>query len=488
MSLHQQDTNKRKLFKEIFSFLNTMLKRSLKFVLGSTILGASVGYGHYSYQNSLEKIEKAPEKPKQLIPEPKKIDQPKPIEQPKKIEVDTKPVKQEEKKIEVFVQEKAKVHYKDLADFVSQQAGVYSAEFDNFVNREFYPQETCPVPQAPPPAKESPEPLENKLKDLQVSLEQAKSEISAMQEAKESDMTEHFQEIYHKQLTELLPTVSEYFDKIRYAGMMDIRDEEWRKLLDEEIEKAEQFFEKKTQDDLRVVQAKVTAEMKRGHAEDLDKLTGLITAANRSRDDQIEVIGSQVRDIQELQKRLSGTIEHLQQANQLHDAINRLEQCLYEDNSNLPQALSDVLAHGANDTFIKANIDYYLEKIDPKMVPSLLQLRDDFEATKTKVRRAALAPSQTLWGHVVATGVDWIVPKNIRSVDDNETLLSLREAEKHLSAGNLNGVSSCLEAMVGYPREEISSFLTGLNSRLNLLKLLDLLMDYNNSRVKGLIN
>jgi len=63
------------------------------------------------------------------------------------------------------------------------------------------------------------------------------------------------------------------------------------------------------------VQAKVTAEMKRGHAEDLDKLTGLITAANRSRDDQIEVIGSQVRDIQELQKRLSGTIEHLQQAN-----------------------------------------------------------------------------------------------------------------------------------------------------------------------------
>jgi len=67
-----------------------------------------------------------------------------------------------------------------------------------------------------------------------------------MQEAKESDMTEHFQEIYHKQLTELLPTVSEYFDKIRYAGMMDIRDEEWRKLLDEEIEKAEQFFEKKT--------------------------------------------------------------------------------------------------------------------------------------------------------------------------------------------------------------------------------------------------
>ena len=301
-------------------------------------------------------------------------------------------------------------------------------------------------------------------------------------------MTAHFEEIYHKQLAELLPTVSEYFDKIRYAGMMDIRDEEWRKLLDEEIEQAEKFFEKKTQEDIREVQAKVTTEMKRGHAEDLDKLTGLIQAANRSRDSQIETIGAHVKDIQELQSRLTDTIESLQQANLLHAAINSLEKCLYEDNSNLPQALSDVLAHGANDTFIQANIEYYLDKIDPKQVPSVLQLRDDFDAAKSKVRRAVLAPSQSLWGQIVATGADWLVPANIKSIDENETLHSLREAEKYLSSGNLNGVSSCLESMVGYPREEISSFLAGLNSRLSLLKLLDLLMDYNNSRVKGLIN
>jgi hypothetical protein len=66
--------------------------------------------------------------------------------------------------------------------------------------------------------------------------------------------------------------------------MIESRDEEWRRLLDDEITSAEKHFKKKTKSEIQLVQTKVMAEMKRLHSEDLETLTEIIGSANHAHD------------------------------------------------------------------------------------------------------------------------------------------------------------------------------------------------------------
>ena len=351
-----------------------------------------------------------------------------------------------------------------------------------------------PAPKVEPPSSETISPanaeVEAKIEELSSTIQQTREEIQNMQEQKVSQMTEQFEDIYHRQLQELLPTVSSYFDKIRYAGLIEMRDEEWKKLMETEISNAEQYYEQKTKQEISLVEAKVMAEMKQGHAEDLDRLTALMQAANAARDDQVQNITNKVLDIQESQNKMLSNIDRLKSIHHLHGILNRLQKCLTNDPSQAQAIFAELL--GLGDDFVKHTTRYTLEKVNPDKILSLMQLQEDFVKYKTRARHELLMPTYDAWGCTFAYIADFLIPKSIHTIDKDNTLHSLRSAESKLLSGDLRSLKSQLEPLQDKLNKDTDAnteaFLAKIQARLDVATLITVLMAYNNSRFKDVIS
>jgi hypothetical protein len=172
--------------------------------------------------------------------------------------------------------------YSSLEEYVKVGTGEFDSKFSEFVERGF----ELPVQPTPQPVVQlpSPAPVKEKIDKLESELEATRKELVHIQTNQESAMVSKFEEIYHQQLQELLPTVSTYFEKIRYAGMVESRDDEWRRVLDDEIRAAEKYFKKKTKAEIELAKNKVVADMKASHSQDLERLTAAINKSNEIRD------------------------------------------------------------------------------------------------------------------------------------------------------------------------------------------------------------
>lgn len=299
-------------------------------------------------------------------------------------------------------------------------------------------------------------------------------------------MTQQFEEIYHRQLEELLPTVSSYFDKIRYAGLIEMRDEEWRKLMETEISNAQEYFELKTKQEAQLVESKVMAEMKHGHAKDLDRLTALMQAASAARDDQVQIISNNILDVQENQNKILNNIENLKSIHRLHGILNRLQNSLVQDPSKARAAFAELL--DLRDDFVSASTANILEKVTPDKILSLEQLQEDFDKYKSRARHELLMPTYDAWGCTFAYIADYIIPKSIRTIDKDNTLDSLRSAENKLLSGDLRSCKQHLEPLQNKLNKDTDAntdkFLEKIQARLDVMELVEVLMGYNNSRFK----
>jgi hypothetical protein len=139
------------------------------------------------------------------------------------------------------------------------------------------------------------------------------------------------------------------------------------------------------------------------------------------------------------------------------------------------------------DEFASATTNALGKSIDPKNVPTLVQLQDHFRDMFQRCRHAALRPNNSAFAHTLATIASYLVPSNIRTIDEIDTLQKVRRAQKYLDQGQLEECLAALEALEGTAKQEVAEFVALLKSRVDVLNLVNVLSEYNQSSVKGII-
>jgi hypothetical protein len=269
------------------------------------------------------------------------------------------------------------------------------------------------------------------------------------------------------------------------------RDEQWRVKITEESSEAQTHYETQAKIDEDFVKQRTELDLTAKFKEELDEIMKTLENATNDRLKQLEDIMKKIKDMENVQEEHHKIILRLTDMHKIHVSIENLQRALLKDNGNLSKDLKIVVEEAKKSEFIKDSLkkfdSHYVELVE-EGVPKLKQIQDRFSDASAKARRAALIKDADFFNILSSRVASWFIPRNIRTVDDENTFSLLKSAENSLDKGDLRSSLSSLSKLKGLPSEEMRSIQHDISLRLSLSELIEVLSAYSIFEVQRLIN
>ncbi|CAG9326722.1 unnamed protein product [Blepharisma stoltei] len=299
---------------------------------------------------------------------------------------------------------------------------------------------------------------------------------------------EKIQEIKRSIKAKANETIKKHEDDAK--AVIELRDRDWKEILEREIYDAEQHFLAQAKIDETYVEQRTTLNLVERHEQEIHQINEDLKATTEDRIRQLHEILAKINDMEEIQKKYYSSILKLSQIQDLHIHIENLQKTMNCDKGSLTEDLAAIKKLAKDDQTIASALasidDLYPEMID-NGIPTMSQLHKAFQESANKARKAALMKSKSIWSYVTANIAYYFVPPNVRTIDDNDTFSLLRDAELALERGDLKEFINSLESLKGFPREEVNDILKEVSLRQKLSNLLDVLSLESVSLVKQLV-
>lgn len=256
------------------------------------------------------------------------------------------------------------------------------------------------------------------------------------------------------------------------------RDNEWKTLVTSELNRAEDHFSEQSKLDAAFVRQQAELDLTIAHQQEVHEITESLRKETDQRIAQISEIIEKIREMEVIQQQYFSIIEKLRFVNDVHTRVESMQRTLNCDNGSFTHDLEGLKVLAANDEAVAASLSS-LSNVHSEMVqkgvPTMNQLMKDFAKVSQRARKAALMKAKTLTEYAMASVAVWLIPRNIWTVDDHNTLSLLKAAEELLRLGDLAGAERALISLNGFPREEVEGFLQDLRIRLQLTQVLEAL-------------
>jgi len=281
-----------------------------------------------------------------------------------------------------------------------------------------------------------------------------------------------------------LRTAQEEHSEVLVASIQN-RDSEWKTVIDAELTRAEDHFQTQSKIDEAYIRQQAELELTIKHQQEVHSITELLAKETESRLAQISEIISKIREMEAIQNQYFAIIEKLRSVHEVHLRVESMQRTLNCDSGSFTQDLEGLKTLASSDEVVQTALSS-LSNVHSDMVqrgiPTMQQLLKEFAGVSKRARKAALMKAKTLTDYVLASVAVWFIPRNIWTVDDNNTLSILKAAEELLRMGDLAGAERALNSLSGFPREEVEGFLQDLRIRLQLAQVLETL-SYNSLAV-----
>jgi hypothetical protein len=274
------------------------------------------------------------------------------------------------------------------------------------------------------------------------------------------------------------------------ATSIERRDNEWRSMIDAELIRAEDHFKEQSKVDEGYIRQQSELELTNKHQQEVHEITETLRKATEDRLQQIAAIIEKFQEVEVVQHQHLDIIERLRHVHEVHLHVENLQRTLTRDTGSLTQDLDGLKALAASDKVVEASLRS-LASVHSDMVqrgiPTMSQLLKQFATVSKQARRASLMKAKSLSDYALASVASWLIPSNIWTVDENNTLSILKAAEELLRMGDLAGAERALSSLRGFPREEVEGFLHELRIRLQLTQVLETLSSNTLAVVNSLV-
>jgi hypothetical protein len=116
------------------------------------------------------------------------------------------------------------------------------------------------------------------------------------------------------------------------------------------------------------------------------------------------------------------------------------------------------------------------------------QIQKTFIEASHKARRAALVKSDSFLSLVASRIAINFVPRNVKTVDENDTFSILMKAEQALDSGNLRGALKEMDKLQGLPKEEMVDVTKDIDLRLSINEFIEILSGHSSQVVRQLLS
>lgn len=269
------------------------------------------------------------------------------------------------------------------------------------------------------------------------------------------------------------------------------RDENWRKILENEYVEGQRHFEAQTKINEEFAQQEAELRLTHSFKQELDEINKNLKESSEIPKRQVKEIIGKIIDMEKIQNDHNIILTRLIEIHKLHLAIENLQRALQSDQGNLTKDFDAVKTESRNNEIVRT----YLEKVKihyPQIIesgiPKMRQIQKTFIEASHKARRAALVKSDSFWSLVASRIAINFVPRNVKTVDENDTFSILMKAEQALDSGNLKGALKEMDKLQGLPKEEMVDVAKDIDLRLSINEFIEILSGHSSQVVRQLLS
>ncbi|OMJ91391.1 hypothetical protein SteCoe_6073 [Stentor coeruleus] len=269
------------------------------------------------------------------------------------------------------------------------------------------------------------------------------------------------------------------------------RDDNWRKILENEYFEGQKHFEAQTKINEEFAQQEAELRLTHSFKQELDEINRNLKESSEIPRRQVKEIIEKIEEMEKIQDDHYKILTRLIEIHKLHLAIENLQRALQNDQGNLTKDFEAVKTESKNNEIVRA----YLEKVKihyPQIIesgiPKMRQIQKTFIEASYKARRAALVKSNSFWSLVTSRIAINFVPRNVKTVDENDTFSILMRAENDLDSGNLRGALKEIDKLQGLPKEEMMDVAKEIDLRLSINEFIEILSGHSSQVVRQLLS
>lgn len=303
---------------------------------------------------------------------------------------------------------------------------------------------------------------------------------------------EAFMEKLHEQRQKWKQRIQDLIEQhnLELEQSLKLHDTEWRNIVDSELEAAEQHFSEQAKLDEEFTKQSTTLDMARLHEADIQNITEELQTATQDRISQLEELFEKLRNMEKLQSTHYNIIVELRKIHNLHLTIENIQSTLNQEEGGLTKDLAGLKSFAEEDEMVAAalnNIKELYPLMIEKGIPTLDNLKEAFQQSSKRIKRAALLKSGTFSSYMFANIAYMLVPENVMLADQGNAFSELHSAYVSLQKGDLKTTEKHLEALEGFPREEAQKLLEEVRLRIAIINLVEFLRTHSVSVVKDLV-